>query len=89
MSRPIEIAIVGKRDDPATCDLLRAVLGQYLPNRTLAVISPGETIGYTLPILVNRAEQIGKPTAYVCEGYTCNQPVDNPESLTEQLKSLV
>jgi len=89
VSRPIEIAIVGKRDDPATCDLLRAVLGQYLPNRTLAGISPGETIGYTLPILANRAEQRGKPTAYVCEGYTCSQPADSPESLTEQLKSLV
>ena len=83
----VEIAIVGERDDPATGDLLRAALTPYLPNRTMAGAAPGEVLHHAIPLLEDREEQDGRPTAYVCEGYACRAPVNDADALTEQLRT--
>ena len=82
---PVEIAIVGERDDKETRALLRAALAPYIPNRTLAGVAPGEVLGRAIPLLVDRGALGGKPTAYVCEGYSCRAPVTDPEALSAQL----
>ena len=84
---PVEIAIVGERADLATHDLLRAALTPYLPNRTMAGVAPGEVLDHALPLLEDREAKDGKPTAYLCEGYACREPVNNAEALTELLKT--
>ena len=82
---PVEIAIVGERDDPDTTALLQAALTAYLPNRTLAHAAPGETLDHTIPLLKGRGMRDGRPTAYVCENYACRAPVAEPDALAEQL----
>ena len=81
---PMEIAIVGSRDDARTVALMRVALGPYLPNRTIAGMAPGEDVPYDLPVLEGR-DRGTEPLAYVCERYACKAPVSDPIALAEQL----
>ncbi len=87
VATPVEIAIVGERTDPGTRGLLAAALAPYLPNRTMAGTAPGEVVGHSLPLLLDRTAVDDKPTAYVCESYSCRAPVTAPDGLSEQLLS--
>jgi uncharacterized protein YyaL (SSP411 family) len=81
---PVEIAIVGPRDDPGTLELLRAALSPYLPNRTIAGTAPGEALPYRLPLLEGR-DRGTEPAAYVCEHYACKAPVFDASALAAQI----
>jgi uncharacterized protein YyaL (SSP411 family) len=81
---PVEIAIVGAREDTRTQELLDAALRPYTPNRTIAGVAPGEDLSFTLPVLEGRNRGT-EPTAYVCERYACKAPVSDAVALAEQL----
>jgi len=92
VSMPKEIAIVGPKDDPATKSLLNTVFQRYLPNKVVVgAESPlypfvkGDEGGIS-PLLEGRDLMDGKPTAYVCQNYTCQLPVTEPEDLVKQLE---
>ena len=79
-----EVAILGGPTDPATHVLLQALWGRYHPRVVLA------SSGYPPPLgspalLMDRPLLDGKPTAYVCQGFICQQPVNTPESMLSQL----
>ncbi|MCI0850384.1 MAG: thioredoxin domain-containing protein [Chloroflexi bacterium] len=84
LSTPKEVVIIGARDDPATRALLRTAYTRYLPNRAIAGADAPVDRPAT-PLLEERALVDGKPTAYVCENYTCQQPVTDREALAAQL----
>jgi uncharacterized protein YyaL (SSP411 family) len=81
---PVEIAIVGARDDARTRALLQAALKPYMPNRTIAGTVPGEGLPHRLPVLEGR-DRGAEPAAYVCERYACKAPVSDPVALAAQL----
>jgi uncharacterized protein len=85
LSTPVEIAVVGAPDDPLTEALLHTIHGRYLPNRVVLGRAPGEELPGGPPLMEGRSARGGVPTAYVCEGYTCQEPVSEPEALAEQL----
>jgi uncharacterized protein YyaL (SSP411 family) len=70
-----EIAIVGKPDE-----FLAAVRKHYLPR---AVVAAGGADQVAL--LRDRPMIDGQPTAYVCENFTCKQPVTDAAAIEEQL----
>ncbi len=82
---PVEVAIVGARDDARTLELLQAALSPYMPNRTIAGTAPGEDLAHKLPVLEGR-DGGAEPTAYVCERYACQAPVSDAIALAEQLR---
>jgi len=82
---PVEIAIVGNRDDPLTLELLRTALSPYMPNRTIAGSAPGERLAHDLPVLQGR-DGGKQPVAYVCEHYACKTPVSDAIALADQLE---
>jgi len=83
LSTPKEIAIVGK--DAADIELLLAeTWRRYLPNKVVAPSIAGDTA--TIPLLENRPLVNDLATAYVCEHYTCKQPVTEISALREQLE---
>lgn len=86
LSTPKEVAIVG-RDGADIQPLLREVWRNYLPNKVVApsVVHEGEAT--VLPLLQDRPTLNDQATAYVCEHYTCKQPVTDLESLAAQLSS--
>jgi uncharacterized protein YyaL (SSP411 family) len=73
-----EVAVTGDRED-----LVGAVATRYLPNAVLAWGEP-----YPSPLWEGRttAETSGK--AFVCRNYTCGAPVDDVDSLLEQLAGI-
>ncbi len=79
-AEPLEVAIVGPRDADGAGALGRTALATFHRNRTVVGHEPGEPDD-GIPLLVGRAAVDGKPTAYLCHGYTCEAPVTAPEAL--------
>ncbi|MBI4469090.1 MAG: thioredoxin domain-containing protein, partial [Acidobacteria bacterium] len=85
LSRVKEIAIIGHPEDPGTRSLLDVVRQGYLPNAVVAVGLPGNG-AVEVPLLRERGQVDGRPTAYVCEHFSCREPVTSPEALRELLQ---
>ena len=64
-------------DNPKTHELVNAVLGRALPNRTLIVVDPRQRLPVGHPA-AGKTMQNGVPTAYVCQRQTCSAPITNP-----------
>jgi uncharacterized protein len=88
LSTPKEIAIIGVREAQETKELLREIWTRYLPNKIVAQASGDDTrAAEIVPLLLDRSMIEGRATAYVCEHYTCQQPVTSPAELASQLSS--
>ena len=86
LATPKEIALVGE-DAADIKPLLQETWRKYLPNKVVApgFIDDSEAVR-TLPLLQNRPLIDGHATAYVCEHYTCKQPVTTVEDLRSNLE---
>ncbi len=81
---PIEVAIVGDRDDPRTRALRRAVAAVYLPQR---IVAHGDGDGDTwLPLLADKALVADAPAVYVCRNFTCVAPITDPTEVAAALR---
>jgi hypothetical protein len=90
ISRPQEVAIIGDPDDPRTRELLTQVRNRYLPHTALAGAASDQAAAENapdVPLLAERVQMQGRPTAYVCEGFACQMPVTEPDALAQQLAS--
>jgi uncharacterized protein YyaL (SSP411 family) len=72
-----EIALIGSPDP-----FLAVLRNRFLPR---AVVAGGASDG--IPLLRDRPMVNGQPTAYVCENFTCKQPVTDVADLESQLQS--
>jgi uncharacterized protein YyaL (SSP411 family) len=73
-----EVAVTGERED-----LVGAVAARYLPNAVLAWGEP-----YDSPLWEGRTTPATANKAYVCRDHTCEAPVDDLDSLLEQLGAI-
>ncbi|MCE2464597.1 MAG: thioredoxin domain-containing protein [Dehalococcoidia bacterium] len=85
-SAPKEIAIIGDPSSADTQALMREVYQRYLPNKVVAGAGAPVADDHATPLLQERGMIDGKPTAYVCENYSCQLPVTTPEELASQLE---
>ncbi len=86
LSRKWEVAIVGEPGATETKALVDAVFARYRPNKVVAGRAPDDEAAANLvPLLADRPTRDGKATAYVCEGYACQAPTNDPEELSRQL----
>jgi uncharacterized protein YyaL (SSP411 family) len=86
LAEPKEVAIIGWPQTAATQALIRAVFRPYLPNKVVAGAAPDEPgAGELIPLLEGRIIESGRPLAYVCQHFTCQLPVSEPEALAAQL----
>jgi uncharacterized protein YyaL (SSP411 family) len=83
--RPVEVAIVGPREDADTVALARAAAAPWLPQRIVVGAEEREALPFTVPLLQDRGMKDGRPTAYVCSEYVCKQPVQSAEGVARQL----
>ena len=79
-----QVAILGDAQDENFQALMKVIRSKYRPNVVVA------TSNYPPPkdapsLLQDRPLLNDKPTAYVCEGFVCRQPVNNPDELLSQL----
>lgn len=81
-----EIAILGPLATDGTLALLEVTNKQYLPNSVLAYYVPGDTQAVqTVPLLADRPLKDDKATAYVCQNFVCQAPVNTAEELSNLL----
>jgi uncharacterized protein len=82
-----EIAVVGKRNDPATQELLNTLRKGFYPNAVFAFAYEDEVkkAGIIIPLLKDRILVDGKVTVYVCRQGTCLAPVHSVEELVKLL----
>ena len=86
LSSPLEIALIGPNRDADLSALVRTVWDTFLPNRVIALAQdqPGRA-AVSIPFLRDRTALDAKPTAFVCQNYTCRQPTQSPTELRSQL----
>ncbi|MGK2933255.1 MAG: thioredoxin domain-containing protein [Solirubrobacterales bacterium] len=83
-----ELAIVTPDgEDPVTAG--ESMLGQfrarYRPNFVVAMGPEGSSVP---PLLEARTALEGMPASYVCENFTCQAPVNDPEALRKELDAV-
>jgi len=80
----IEVAIVGDPTDPATAALVREVTTRLVPGGVLLTAPPA--VGADLSPLLDQRDQVdGRPTAYVCRDFACELPVTDPAALRARI----
>ncbi|MCL4562658.1 MAG: thioredoxin domain-containing protein [Chloroflexi bacterium] len=79
-----QVAILGPREDPATQTLIEVVCSTYRPRSILAVSELPLQAG-SPTLLFERSLIERRPTAYVCEGFTCRLPVTHAQDLAALL----
>jgi uncharacterized protein YyaL (SSP411 family) len=86
LERPLQVAVIGRRDEVATHGLLRALaVSASLPNHVLQIVPPGSDLPASHPAH-GKGQLSGKPTVYICEGPVCSAPLTDPVALAEDLK---
>jgi uncharacterized protein YyaL (SSP411 family) len=82
-----EVAVIGEPADERTRALADEVTSRrFLPNHVLAVAGPDDVRSRdAVALLLERPQLDGRPTAYVCERFTCKLPVTHPVELAGQL----
>jgi len=86
LDTPRELAIIGDPNDPGTLALLRVATARFDPNLVLALATPDEAASSQAPLLEGRTLLGGEPAAYLCERYTCQAPVSDPDALAQALR---
>jgi len=75
LQKPKEIVLVGDKKDPKTAELLTKIHSLYVPNMTLQLASPVESLEKISSLLAGKKQIADKPTVYVCHNFTCSRPV--------------
>jgi uncharacterized protein YyaL (SSP411 family) len=83
-----EVAILGDPAQPATQHLLTPLRQGYHPRMVLASSAYPPPAG-SPALLGERPLLNGKPTAYVCRGFICQQPVNDPVAMLAQLPGII
>ena len=85
LSTPKEVAIIAA-EQSSLKTFVRAAWDKYLPNKVVAsVLSEDSAAIGSVVLLQNRNLVQGKTAAYVCQNYTCKEPVTEIAAFAEQL----
>jgi len=89
LADPREIAVVSE-DDSSLGRALESIASRFLPNLVIAPARPNEleALRGPVPLLADRPSLEGKITTYICERYTCRQPVVGLENLEKALDAM-
>ena len=82
---PVEVAVIGPPEDPATRALHRVALLGTSPGAVVALGPPGST---EPALLRERGLVHGRPAAYVCTGFLCQAPVSEPADLASAVSAV-
>ncbi|MGA1819723.1 MAG: thioredoxin domain-containing protein [Thermoplasmatota archaeon] len=82
-----EIVIAGKRNSSDTGEMLKVIRGTYFPGRVVLLKEPwDDELPKIAPFTAESIPLEGKTTAYVCQGWNCDVPATDPESLAARLR---
>jgi len=89
LSETREIVIAGEREDATAKGMLDMLAKRFLPH-TVVLLKPNDESGQDkltslAPDIENHHPLEGKPAAYICRNFHCEQPVTTVEELEEKL----
>jgi uncharacterized protein len=99
LAGPLEVAVVGRADDPDRAALEQVARGASSPGLVVVTggpaserVGPGEPAERfddpeAIPLLAGRGLVDGRAAAYVCRGMVCERPVTTPEELRALLRA--
>ncbi len=80
-----EIALIAPAQDEATGRILESLRTAFIPRRVVAFRLAGDSsqrASQLAPLFAGKSARQGQPTAYVCEGFACQEPlVGEPQIL--------
>jgi uncharacterized protein YyaL (SSP411 family) len=79
----LQLALVGDLHDPAFVLLKETAHRRYLPRMVQAAGDPNDLRSPQL--LHGRHALEGRPTAYLCQGFSCQLPTTSPDELSSQI----
>ena len=88
---PTQVVLVGAADDEDWRSLARTAAARYLPFAVRIPVEPGPRqteLAARLPFVGAMTLVGGRPTAYVCNDFTCREPVTTPAALDAQLAAI-
>jgi uncharacterized protein YyaL (SSP411 family) len=88
-SRPAQI-VIAAGDDPMQTAALELIAARvYLPGAVQIALPAGGAAAFAgwLPWLGAMTARDGRPTAYVCREFACQEPVTSPADLERQLEA--
>lgn len=81
-----EIVIAGKKQEHDTQQMLRELNRYFIPNKVVILNDPDDkSIQELAPYTKQQTMRDGKATVYICQNYSCEQPVTDPEEMAEKL----
>ena len=86
-----QIVILGPPGRADTEELTQVLRSVYLPFSVTVQVQPGSqqvTLAQHLPFTGAMTMLDGKATAYLCTGFSCQEPTTNPENFKKQLREL-
>lgn len=88
LSSPLEIVIVGNRDDAGFEELSRCLWQDYIPNRVVATCTEQfDRAAEIIPLFRGRNTLETQPTAFVCQSQTCLAPAHSAAEMRTQITS--
>ena len=88
---PAQVVLLGAPDDEDWRALARTAAARYLPFAVRIPVRPGprqRELAARLPFVGAMTLVDGCPTAYVCNDFTCREPVTTPAALDAQLAAV-
>ena len=76
-----EIVVIGEKGN----ELAKEIHRDFVPNKVVVLSENPAPEAETIPLLKEREMTSGKPTAFVCENFTCQKPVTSAQELRQQL----
>ena len=81
-----DIIIVGEKQSNDTKAMIKEINSNYLPFATVVINAGEDKLNAINPELIAHKSLEGKSTAYICENFTCKEPVNDLQKFIEYIK---
>jgi len=81
-----DIIIVGEKQSNDTKAMIKEINSNYLPFATVVINTGEDKLNAINPELIAHKSLEGKSTAYICENFTCKEPVNDLQKFIEYIK---
>ncbi|HUF05959.1 MAG TPA: thioredoxin domain-containing protein [Candidatus Binatia bacterium] len=86
LGEPVDVVVVAERASEGA-GLREAATAPYAPDLVLGGVAAGDPHA-SWPLFSGKLARDGRPTAYACRGYACDEPTSDAARLVEQVRAL-
>jgi uncharacterized protein YyaL (SSP411 family) len=87
-SEPRQIVLIGEKADAGMRDMLRAIWSRFVPHKMVLLVDTDQMrrgLAGWIPTIAEMHKLDGRATAYVCQDYACQLPVNETADLARLL----